>query len=164
MMLYIIGWVANGSSASLWPWRRYEMRSMKISRLNFVRYSTAILAANATASGKAITRIAGRLFEGLAQLLFGAGCRPCRQWHKRVDPSPGIGTSAEKEIDELSSLHRLEVESGQCECMAQTQRFQQNEPWLCTADLQVCKKLPVCSIRKRKWVYDRRNLRPLFQR
>ena len=35
-------------------------------------------------------------------------------------------------------------------CMAQTQRFQQNEPRLCTADLQVCKKLPVCSIRKRK--------------
>ena len=37
------------------------------------------LSANAAASGKAITRIAGRLFEGLAQLLFGAGCRPCRQ-------------------------------------------------------------------------------------
>ena len=27
----------------------------------------------------AIIRTAGRLFEGLAQLLFGAGCRPCRQ-------------------------------------------------------------------------------------
>ena len=40
------------------------------------RYS---LAQMLTASGKAITRIAGRLFEGLAQLLFGAGCRPCRQ-------------------------------------------------------------------------------------
>jgi hypothetical protein len=34
----------------------------------------------------------------------------------------------EKEIDELSSLYRLEVESGQRERMAQTQRFQQNEP------------------------------------
>ena len=47
---------------------------------------------------------------------------------KESDPSPGIGTSTEKETDELSPLHRLEVESGQCECMAQTQRFQQNEP------------------------------------
>ena len=26
-----------------------------------------------------IIRTAGRLFEGLAQLLLGAGCRPCRQ-------------------------------------------------------------------------------------
>ena len=34
--------------------------------------------------------------------------------------APGIGTSAEKETDELSSLHRLEAESRQCECMAQT--------------------------------------------
>jgi len=33
-----------------------------------------------------------------------------------------------KEIDELPSLQGLEAESGQCECMAQTQRFQQNEP------------------------------------
>ena len=40
------------------------------------RYSLAQMLA---ASGKAITRTAGRLFEGLAQLLFGAGCRPCRQ-------------------------------------------------------------------------------------
>ena len=35
--------------------------------------------ANAGASGKATTRTAGRLFEGLAQLLLGAGCRPCGQ-------------------------------------------------------------------------------------
>jgi hypothetical protein len=33
-----------------------------------------------------------------------------------------------KETDELSPLHRLEAESGQRECMAQTQRFQQDEP------------------------------------
>lgn len=65
--------------------------------------------------------------------------------HRRV-----LELQQKKEIDELSYLHRLEAESGQCECMAQTQRFQQNEPRLCTADLQVCKKLPVCSIRKRK--------------
>ena len=43
-------------------------------------------------------------------------------------PSPSIGTSAEKETDELSPLHRLKAESGQRERMAQTQRFQQNEP------------------------------------
>ena len=39
-----------------------------------------------------------------------------------------INVISRKEIDELSYLHRLEAESGQCECMAQTQRFQQNEP------------------------------------
>jgi hypothetical protein len=33
-----------------------------------------------------------------------------------------------KETDELSPLHRLEAESWQHERMAQTQRFQQNEP------------------------------------
>ena len=43
--------------------------------------------------------------------------------HRRV-----LELQQKKEIDELSSLQGLEAESGQCECMAQTQRFQQNEP------------------------------------
>ena len=50
--------------------------------------------------------------------------------HRRV-----LELQQKKETDELSPLHRLEAESGQCECMAQTQRFQQNEPRLCTANL-----------------------------
>ena len=65
--------------------------------------------------------------------------------HRRV-----LELQQKKEIDELSYLHRFEAESGQRERMAQTQRFQQNEPRLCAPDLQVRKKLPVCSIRKRK--------------
>ena len=43
--------------------------------------------------------------------------------HRRV-----LELQQKKETDELSSLYRLKVESGQRERMAQTQRFQQNEP------------------------------------
>ena len=42
--------------------------------------------------------------------------------HRRV-----LELQQKNETDKLSTLHRLKAESGQCECMAQTQRFQQNE-------------------------------------
>lgn len=56
--------------------------------------------------------------------------------HRRV-----LELQQKKETDELSPLHRLKAKSGQRERMAQTQRFQQNEPRLCTKNLSIRKRI-----------------------
>ena len=59
---------------------------------------------------------------------LGAGFHPEISGRENIYNNATIFGLTKKEIDELPSLQGLEAESGQCECMAQTQRFQQNEP------------------------------------